>query len=163
MRQVTQDVVHFNRLAQEPQGFQPDRAQRNFIHVVEEIGEIANALPNALEQQPEAYRAAVDGCIDAIYMLVQTMLSLGLTQWDIRYAWAKVADANIDKAQPCPECRGSGTLEDSSVACIACLGLGRSMRRDPSGKIIKPQNWTPPNYYWLDVPSARTPESLLAR
>lgn len=148
MSQWPKDVAQFNSLAQEPEGLQPDRAQRNFIHLVEEVGETAAQLPRALKGHEVALEHTVDGLIDTIYMAVQTMLSLGLTPAEVDKAWNEVASANLDKAHHCFTCGGTGAI-DGNAACERCNGLGRYMLRDASGKIIKPADWAPPDHSYL--------------
>lgn len=149
-------VVDFNRLAGEPDGRQEHIIiTNNFLHLVEEVGEMGSNLRKALgnRHDREAFEATVDGAIDTIYMAVQVMLKMGLSPAQIELAWNEVCERNMEKGEPCDECNGTGEIrmQGDYDVCADCSGNGLILKRDHGGKIIKPKDWMPPSYEWLSV------------
>lgn len=61
-------------------------------------------------------------------------------------------DANLDqKLEPCPECYGSGVERTAggTERCSFCNGQAyRARVRRGDGKIVKPDDWVPPDLQW---------------
>lgn len=95
------------------------------------------------QQVEHADRAAMlDADADLAWVTIGAALSQGA---DIEGAFAEVARANMSKLFKCQHCNNGNAMDDGYAACSHCFGIGLLVIKDGNGKVVKPQNWTPPD------------------
>lgn len=99
--------------------------------MLEELGEVLQAM--AIGDHVEL----VDGMCDLVYVTVGTAVSFGLP---LERAWEAVQTSNMAKFPVCDECHDA-----TFTLCSSCVGTGHVAILDASGKIVKPDGWTPPD------------------
>lgn len=106
--------------------------------VVEEAAELLLALSKGDEVE------TADALVDLCYVALGAGVQFGLPLHEV---WHEVHDANLRKLYACtaPGCNG-GFLDDELMnKCVTCKGSGYTSIRDASGKVVKPEGWTPPD------------------
>ena len=92
--------------------------------------------------------AAVDALVDLIVFALGTLTILGV---DAETVFNVVMDANMEKAQVCSECKGSGEehgiegYEQRASSCWKCKGHGKVVAFREDGKVQKPDDWKHPD------------------
>lgn len=85
-----------------------------------------------------------DGLGDLDVVVEGTRLEFGLDGEPIADA---IHAANMRKGWPCEACHGTGQDLDigEPTACKPCKGAGRVVRKRADGKVLKPEDWSPPD------------------
>ncbi|OPZ65633.1 MAG: Phosphoribosyl-ATP pyrophosphohydrolase [Firmicutes bacterium ADurb.Bin506] len=102
------------------------------------IDEEYEELHEAFEENDAA--KFLDACVDMVYVIVGTAVEAGLP---FDEAFAAVHAANMEKAPECGNCKYSGSGVDPE--CPMCAGRGRIVSFRDDGKVLKPEDWSPPD------------------
>lgn len=83
-----------------------------------------------------------DALTDIAYINDGTWLEFGV---DGEPVFELVHAANLAKAHVCQDCMGSGANGSLIGMCEPCGGHGRIVKKRADGKILKPDDWKPPD------------------
>lgn len=127
MKQAVQDVTDFHRVMGQPVLHTPtvpgdDRTELRFDLIEEEFLEVRSALgvnEYGFIKEPVDLVKLADGLADLIYVIVGTALEFGIP---LEVVWNEVQRSNMAKAGP-----------DGVV------------KKRADGKVLKPDDWTPPD------------------
>lgn len=100
---------------------------------------------DAIDYRLIAFKAVpfFDALADIDYVVEGTRVEAGVKG---RPLFTEVHCANMRKAHTCTDCEAGFIHTDvSSAICSTCNGLGRVIIKSPTGKVLKPDNWTPPD------------------
>jgi predicted HAD superfamily Cof-like phosphohydrolase len=122
--------------------------------IVEEFGkELPEAFAkyDADPENSEAVCEVIDAALDSVYVLLGLIYVMGI---EPQPHWDEIQRANIDKIKhPCADCQATGEIVNPAnveqlIPCPTCNRNGHvyKIKRREDGKVLKPDNWRPPNH-----------------